>query len=126
MSPEIAALVGTLLGLVGGTAITYWGSVKLARKQSTALAAERLIQAFKDEILFLSNPIEEPERQGELLEHSFNKHYAAYIEFSLYLSKKEKDEFNKAWYTYYCYEGDPNTPYLEQYSEHLGSFSLAK
>jgi len=126
MSPEVAALIGTSIGLAGGFAITYWGSINLAKRQGRSQAAMRLIYAFKNEIAILSDLRNEGVAQGDIIESAFKKHLAAYIEFRFYLTNSKRACFDKAWNEYHCYDGDPKQPFLEQYSEHIGGESLAK
>jgi len=127
MNPEvIATLIGTIFGLIGGSVITYFGAVKLSRRQVTSQAAMKLISAFSSDIAALKNHNDPIVDQLNILESSLQKHLTTIIEFKSYLEESDRISLDKAWCEYYCYEGDHNQPFLEQYSEHLGDTSLAK
>lgn len=134
MLSVIGTIFGTIVGLVGGSVITWWGAVKLADRQSAitknlaiaerkAIAGIKLRAAFHDELALL--------RQSggdacQILETAFNKHLIAITEFSYSITPDIRPSFDKAWQEYHCHECDPRTPYLTQYSPRLGDTNLAR
>ncbi len=116
MSPEIATLVSTAVGLIFGSVITYWGSVKLSKRQARSQAAMRFISSFTPEIAALSNFSSSSTDQSTVIQSAEKKHLTSFIEFRSYLSETDALRLDKLWGEYYGYEGDKDKPYLEQYS----------
>lgn len=102
--------VATIIGVAGGSAITWWGSVDLARRQMLNLVSARLVSAFKDELDWIkrSDITADKKLVYEILCAAFEKHHAAVTEFRFYLKKKSIPCFDKAW---------------EKYHQHSANFS---
>jgi hypothetical protein len=127
MNPEvIATLIGAIIGLIGGASITYWGAISLSKRQATSQAAMKFIAAFSSEIALLKSYNDPVIDQLNILETSLQNHLTAIVEFKSYLEESDRISLDKAWCEYYCDEGDPNQPFLEQYSVHIADTSLAK
>lgn len=118
--------IATIMGVAAGSAITWWGSVDLARRQMLSLVSARLVSAFNDEIVWI-NRNNVTAKEGliyEILCAAFEKHNAAVTEFRFYLDKKSIRCFDKAWETYHKHSANfseewPDYKKINHLSEYL-------
>lgn len=122
----IGTITGTIVGLVGGSAITWWGSVDLARRQVFNVVSARLVSAFNDEIAWINSDNVTAEEGGvyKVLCSAFKKHNAAVTEFKFFLKKKDITGFNQAWETYHKHSANfsekwPDYKKINHLSEYL-------
>jgi len=104
-----------MISLVGLSMIFFWIylSIRKNRNLPKRHAAERLFEAFKDEIQGLSDGRGDA---YEILEKALPRHENAYLHFRPNLNGKVLRQFDEAWREYSC-RGTHNLPFfLEQYS----------
>ena len=99
------ALIGggfTVLGALIGALVTYQFSLKLMQRSMKLEAGRRLVAAFSNELATL-DPVNKKQNLNveQVLQSSFNRHYAAVIEFSHYLNERDKKAFLQVWENYY-------------------------
>lgn len=75
-------------------------------------AAERLFEAFKEEIQGLQYGKGDP---YEILKEALPRHENAYLHFRPHLNGKVLQKFDEAWREYSCGRGKNSLPSLEQY-----------
>jgi hypothetical protein len=122
-SDVISAIVGAILGGIIGIVGTVVGAIFTTNRQRRIEAGDRLRIAFHDELAALRT---ESGDAHEILSSSFKKHLIAVTDFKYAISSKLRISFDKAWRDYYCDDGDTSQPFLEQYSEHIGSIEGAR
>ncbi|MBO6849615.1 MAG: hypothetical protein JJ867_03940 [Marinobacter sp.] len=120
---SLGALFGILVTAVVNHFLAKSRDRENSQSQARQLAGIRLQEAFADALNAFDPHIADEEDAYTVLHKSFKEHSKAIRLFRPHLSEKEKQEFDKAWMEYYCYEGE-NIPYLEQYSSHVGSHEL--
>jgi len=111
---------GTIVGSLIGAWIGYRLSLSLSKISDKKNSGQKLRGAFKDEVLALSpSQYTLKEDVSNLLNDSFQKHREAIYDYAFYLKGREKKQFYRAWYAYYCPEqnrSEMSVPFLEQYS----------
>ena len=111
-NPAITALLGTIIGGF----ITYIFALRLSRNQRYQIAALKLREAFSEEIAILHPALgNKTVNAVDLLLKALPKHHASVAEFKLYLSKKQRANFDKSWIDYYGAGGDDRCPWFTQY-----------
>jgi hypothetical protein len=103
-----------VFSLAGLTMIFFWVYVSIRRNWNLPRrhAAERLFEAFKEEVQDLSLGTKDAH---EILKQAFPKHEKAYTQFRSYLNGKVLQKFDEAWREYSCGREEDSTPSLEQY-----------
>ena len=114
-----APIVTLVAACIGATIL--W---RIHMRNSLRSAATSFRAAFSDTMSQLRN--NHTTDVSAILETCFSAHESAVLEFRVYLSKLESKSFMEAWHNYYCHDGNPSIPFLEQYSKHLGSIEFAK
>jgi len=104
-----------MISLVGLSMIFFWIYLSIRRNRNLPKrhAAERLFEAFKDEIQGLSNGRGDA---YEILKKALPRHENAYLHFWPHLNGKVLRQFDEAWRDYSCRGEDPSPSFLEQYS----------
>lgn len=96
------AVVGTLLGAW----IAYRFSLKLADINARREANRRLIAAFHRELADIyPTPVNWPKDIDNFLRSKFSNLQAAVGEFRHHLPIQECEDFDRAWFNYYCSTG---------------------
>ncbi|MGB1801141.1 MAG: hypothetical protein ACPHLK_09980 [Gammaproteobacteria bacterium] len=117
--------LGTLLGIFLTSLVNHFlaksRNKENRERHSRMEAGEKLNEAFASALIFLSPHVIEDKDAYDVLNESFKAHASAVMQFRRHLSESEKGDFDKAWYEYYCHDGDKDAPFLEQYSSHIGS-----
>jgi hypothetical protein len=103
-----------LIPLAGLSMIFFWIGLSVRRNRNIPRchAAERLFEAFKDEIQGLGLGTIDPYK---ILEQAFPKHEKAYIHFRTYLNGKVLREFDAAWSEYCRWREENPLQSLEPY-----------
>jgi uncharacterized protein YozE (UPF0346 family) len=104
---KIASLAG--LSLI---AFRVYLSMRRNGNQPKLRAAERLFEAFKEEIQDISFGTRDA---YEILRQAFPKHEKAYTQFRSYLNGKILRKFDEAWREYSCGRGENSPPSPEPY-----------
>ncbi len=96
-----------MISLAGLTMIFCWIYLSIRRNRNLPKrhAAERLFEAFKDEIQGLSNGKD----TSHMLKKAFPRHESAYLHFRPYLNGKVLRKFDEAWREYSCGMEDPSS-----------------
>ena len=122
--------IGALFGILITALVNHFLAKSREREnslyQAILEAGIKLNEAFADALVSLSPHVIENEDPYYILKNSFENHLKAVTRFRSYLKESEKSDFDKAWYEYYCKDGDKNLPFIEQYSSHIGSHDLYK
>jgi hypothetical protein len=116
------ALITGLLGGIIGSFITHWFAERRDREKEFQDAGKQFREAFLEAEYLLS--IRHPEhskiytRSPDQYEKAYlllcrfhEKHYTALVRFESYLSKPAKDELQKLWYEYCCFDAATNQKY---------------
>jgi hypothetical protein len=90
-----------MISLAGLTMIFFWIYLSIRRNRNLPKrhAAERLFEAFKDEIQGLSSGKRDA---YEILKQAFPRHESAYLHFRPHLNGKVLQKFDEAWREYTC------------------------
>ena len=104
-----------IISLAGLTMIFFWIYLSIRRNRDLPKrhAAERLFEAFKDEIQGLSNG---KGNTSHLLEEAFPRHESAYLHFRAHLSGKALQKYDEAWKDYCRGRDETSSPSAELYS----------
>jgi hypothetical protein len=104
-----------IISLAGLTMILFWTYLSIRRNRDLPKrrAAERLFEAFKDEIQDLSNG---KGNTSHLLKEAFPRHESAYLHFRPYLSGKALRKYDEAWKEYCRGLDEISCPPEEPYS----------
>ena len=104
-----------MISLIGLSMIFFWIYLSMRRNWNLPRrhAAERLFEAFKDEIQVLSDGRGDA---YEILKKSLPRHENAYLLFRPHLNGKVLRRFDEAWREYSCRGEDHSPSFLEQYS----------
>ena len=104
-----------IISLTGLTIIFFWIylSIRRGRNLPKRHAAERLFEAFQDEIQGLSNG---KGNTSHLLEEAFPRHESAYLHFRAHLSGKALQKYDEAWKDYCRGRDETSSPSAELYS----------
>jgi uncharacterized protein YozE (UPF0346 family) len=107
-SMRVISLAGLTM-IIFGVCLSIRRNWNLPRRH----AAERLFEAFKEEVQDLSLGTKDA---YEILKRAFPKHEKAYTQFRSYLNGKVLQKFDEAWREYSC-GGEENStpPSLDQY-----------
>lgn len=92
-----------LLGVVVGSATTYCGALRLAKRDARREAGRRLREAFYPELAAL-DPATGSKNGAEvesLLREAWPRHRAAVSEFMIHLPAARRQSFEVAWRKYY-------------------------
>ena len=105
LSPyDLAIITGafTVLGAFIGSLVTYWLSLQLAKAHARMEAGRRLREAFASEIAMI-DPVggNKDANVDFILRKAFDRHRAAVIEFSYYVSPSRRGAFLEKWREYY-------------------------
>jgi hypothetical protein len=120
---SLGALFGILVTAIINHLLAKSRDRENSKSHSRHLAGIRLHETFADALNALDPHIADREDAYTVISRSFKEHSKAIKLFRLHLSGKEKQNFDRAWAEYYCFE-DENIPFLEQYSSHIGSHEL--
>ena len=103
-----------VISLAGLTMIFFWVylSIRKNRNIPRRHAAERLFEAFKEEIQDLSLGTRDA---SEILNQGFPKHEKAYTQFKPFAKGKVLQKFDEAWREYSGSRKENSTPSLEKY-----------
>ena len=103
-----------MISLVGLSMIFFWIYLSIRRNRNLPKrhAAERLFEAFKDEIQGLSNGRGDA---YEILKKALPRHENAYLHFWPHLNGKVLRQFDEAWREYSCGREEISPPSLGQY-----------
>ena len=97
---------GALAGALLGAWIAYRFSLKLANFNVKQEANRRLIAAFHRELADIyPTPVNWPKDIDNFLRSKFSILQAAVGEFRHYLPVQEWEDFDRAWFNYYCSTG---------------------
>jgi len=104
-----------IISLAGLSMIFFWIYLSIRRNRNIPKrhAAERLFEAFKDEIQGLSDGRGDA---YEILKKALPRHENAYLHFRPHLNGKVLRQFDEAWQEYSCRGEDRSPSFLEQYS----------
>jgi hypothetical protein len=104
-----------IIPLAGLTMIFFWIYLSIRRNRDLPKrhAAERLFEAFKDEIQGLANGKGDA---YEILKQALPRHQSAYLHFRLYLSGKALRKYDEAWKEYCRGRDEISSPSEEPYS----------
>jgi hypothetical protein len=104
-----------IISLAGLTMILFWIYLSIRRNRDLPKrrAAERLFEAFKDEIQDLSNG---KGNTSHLLKEAFPRHESAYLHFRPYLSGKALRKYDEGWKEYCRGLDKISSPSGESYS----------
>jgi len=116
MDTAIVSMVAAILGALAGGWITYRFALDLAKRQMFNQAATLFRAAFTDELTKLTTTFDDTLK---ILKAAQAKHVAAVFNFRWVLAVRERERFDSAWQKYYCANQNPQSPYLEKYSESL-------
>jgi len=88
-----------MISLVGLSMISFWVylSIKRARNMPRRHAADRLFEAFMDELHGLHDTKEDPYK---ILKTALRRHESAYLHFRTHLNGKILRQFDEAWREY--------------------------
>ena len=88
-----------MISLVGLATILFWVFLSMGKKRNLPRrhAAERLLEAFQEEVQILNIGRGDI---SESLAQAWPRQEKAYLEFRPYLKRKELREFDKAWIEY--------------------------
>ena len=123
MSGTIVTGFFTLIGVAIGGLIGYATSVKISDRKELQAAAIDFHNAFLDALMSLDQRYRCKENSEsnvcEILEQTFLQQIKAMLRFRLLLSSEQRKSFDEAWreYCHYDVKGEPEYPFLEQYSE---------
>lgn len=120
---SLGALFGILITAILNHFLAKSRDKQNGQSQARRLAGFQLQESFADALNAVDPHVAEEEDACAVFSRSFKEHSKAIKLFRPHLSKKEREEFDKAWKEYYCYE-DEEIPFLEQYSSHIGSHEL--
>jgi hypothetical protein len=103
-----------VISLAGLTMIFFWVCLSIRRNGNKPRrhAAERLFEAFKEEIQDLSLGTKDAH---QILTQSFPKHEKAYTQFRPFVKGRVLRKFDEAWREYSCGREEISIPFLEQY-----------
>jgi hypothetical protein len=103
-----------VISLAGLTMIFFWVylAIRKSRNRPRRHAAERLFEAFKEEIQDLSLG---PKDAYQILKQAFPKHEKAYNQFRPYVKGAGLRRYDEAWREYSCGREENSLPFLEQY-----------
>jgi hypothetical protein len=103
-----------VIALAGLTMIFFWVCLSIRRNGNKPRrhAAERLFEAFKEEIQDLSLGTKDA---YQILTRSFPKHEKAYTQFRPFVKGRVLRNFDEAWRDYSRGPGKNSPPSLEQY-----------
>jgi hypothetical protein len=103
-----------VIALAGLTMIFFWVCLSIRRNGNKPRrhAAERLFEAFKEEIQDLSLGTKDA---YQILTQSFPKHEKAYTQFRPFVKGRVLRNFDEAWRDYSRGPGKNSPPSLEQY-----------
>jgi hypothetical protein len=104
-----------MISLAGLTMIFFWIYLSIRRNRNLPKrhAAERLFEAFKDEIQGLSNGAGDA---YEILEEAFPRHEEAYRHFRSHINGRVLQKIDEAWEDYSCRGTHNLISFREQYS----------
>jgi len=104
-----------IISLAGLTMIFFWIYLSIRRNRDLPKrhAAERLFEAFKDEIQGLSNG---NGNTSDMLKEAFPRHESAYLHFRPYLNGKALRKFDEAWREYCHGRDETSSPSVGSYS----------
>lgn len=113
-----------LISLAGLSMIFFWIylSIRRTRNLPRRHSAERLFEAFKDEIQDLNYGKGDA---YEILKEAFPRHENAYLHFRPHLNGKVLRQFDEAWREYSCGGEECSPSFLEQYSS-AGNDTVAR
>ncbi len=111
---ELKWILWVVISLAGLSMIFFWVCLSIRRNGNTPRrhAAERLFEAFKEEIQDLSLGTKDA---YQILKQAFPKHERAYTQFRPYVKGKVLRKFDEAWREYSYGRGENFSPSLEQY-----------
>ncbi len=110
------AVVGALLGAL----IAYWLSLKLADINVKREANRRLVSSFHRELADIyPTPVCWPKDVDNFLRSKFSNLQAAVGEFRYYLPVKEWEDFDRAWFNYYCSTGRDVDKSCQSYTHYM-------
>lgn len=94
-------LIG-IIGIIVGTILGWFGSLKVARRQEFYRACAEFRKSFIDEILFLKKRISSSMSSPttEILKAAYSKHEKAIERFLPYLSKSKRIKLREAYKRY--------------------------
>jgi len=103
-----------VISLAGRTMILFWVCLSIRRNGNRPRrhAAERLFEAFKEEIQDLSLGTKDA---YQILTQAFPKHEKAYTQFRPYVKGRVLRKFDEAWRDYSRGPDNNSPPSLEQY-----------
>jgi hypothetical protein len=103
-----------VIALAGLTMIFFWVCLSIRRNGNKPRrhAAERLFEAFKEEIQDLSLGTKDA---YQILTRSFPKHEKAYTQFRPFVKGRVLRKFDEAWRDYSCGPEKNSPPSLERY-----------
>jgi hypothetical protein len=121
-------ILGVCVGLIGsflGALFAHIFAERRRKNDEFNKAAANFRAAFIPEVTFLRHnaKIDDAPSADNLCEFLragyVKRHLIAFETFNIYLSSNRRNEFQKAWeeYCHYDVEGEPNTPFFEQYFE---------
>jgi hypothetical protein len=104
-----------MISLAGLTMIVFWVYLSIRRNRDLPKrhAAERLFEAFKDEIQGLSSGRRDAH---ETLKQALPRHESAYFHFRPHLNGKLLRKFDEAWRDYSCGVGDRSPSFAKENS----------
>lgn len=120
---SLGALFGILLTVILNHFLAKSRDKENSQSQARRVAGIQLQESFADALNAVDPHIADEEDAYAVLSRSFKDHSKAIRLFRPHLPEKEREEFDKAWKEYYCFE-DEEIPFLEQYSSHIGSHEL--
>lgn len=119
-------MIEAFFSIIGAVLLTCFGGYIVNRNNKLsrlAVASAAFRSSFSGTLSSLRNGYEDP---YPMLEQQFPTHESSVLEFARHLNCIERKRFMKSWHDYYCDNGNPSIPFLEQYSKHEGSIELAK
>ena len=119
MTDVEATLWGTVIGGFIGVIGTYFGAMKIAKRQRFIDTGLRLREAFQEELAILQ--VSEDCDAVAHLTSAFKKHFIAISEFRYVLPSCKLNSFDEAWRNYHCTSEPPYIHLLEQYDTRSGS-----
>jgi hypothetical protein len=122
---SVVGVSGTLLGVTIGWLLNRWTVNSTVKRQEFYKAAAAFRAAFADEYRTLKAVVRPEEVEDTFVQNTLvnaqAKHENAFVLFRPYLSKKKKQEFDRAWKDYLIPEGgevaELPSPFIDYYSE---------
>ena len=118
---------GTVVGALLGAWIAYRFSLKLADINVRREANRRLIAVFHSELSDIyPTPVNWPKDIDNFLHSKFSILQAAVGEFRHYLPVHEWEDFDRAWFNYYCSTGRDVDKSCQSYLHYMNFITTTK